>query len=296
MHRPCIKRQCGVAVVTALLLTTLAVTIVASMFWQQQVQIRSIENQQTQSQKQWLLRGLLDWAMLLLREDIGNSGADHLSEAWAAPMQTDRLDQFLGIKDADAYLAGRIVDAQSRYNLRNLAFQGEVHAREVAVFGRLLLALGLNPNLAQRCADAMAAAADPHRLPIEQLDDLLAVSGMNQALLDRLREHVVILPNPTPVNINTASALVLSARLEVLSKDDISRLIAGRERAHIRDAGDLRLRLQGKPLPPLERELSYSSNYFLFNGKVRVRHGTLEMQALMERSFMTGSRVLWIRE
>ena len=42
------KKYRGVAVVTALLLTTLAVTIVASLFWQQQVQVRSIENQRLQ--------------------------------------------------------------------------------------------------------------------------------------------------------------------------------------------------------------------------------------------------------
>ena len=47
--------QAGVAVVTALLLTTLAITIVASLFWQQQVQVRSIENQRLQLQKKWVL-------------------------------------------------------------------------------------------------------------------------------------------------------------------------------------------------------------------------------------------------
>jgi general secretion pathway protein K len=49
-------RQHGVAVVTALLLTTLAITIVASLFWQQQVQVRSIENQRLQLQKKWIFR------------------------------------------------------------------------------------------------------------------------------------------------------------------------------------------------------------------------------------------------
>ena len=66
-------RQTGVAVVTALLLTTLAITIVASLFWQQQVQVRSIENQRFQLQKKWVLRGALDWARLILREDVRNS-------------------------------------------------------------------------------------------------------------------------------------------------------------------------------------------------------------------------------
>ena len=51
MHRIPTRRQDGVAVVTALLLTTLAITIVASLFWQQQVQVRSIENQRYQLQK-----------------------------------------------------------------------------------------------------------------------------------------------------------------------------------------------------------------------------------------------------
>jgi general secretion pathway protein K len=57
-----LRRQRGVAVITALLLTTLAVTIVASLFWQQQVQVRSMENQRLQLQTRWILRGALDWA------------------------------------------------------------------------------------------------------------------------------------------------------------------------------------------------------------------------------------------
>ncbi len=41
----------GVAIITALLLTALAITIVASLFWQQQIQIRTVENQRLQLQK-----------------------------------------------------------------------------------------------------------------------------------------------------------------------------------------------------------------------------------------------------
>ena len=67
MTRP-LRDQRGVAVITALLLTTLAVTIVASLFWQQQVQVRAIENQRLQLQKQWVLRGAMDWARLILKE------------------------------------------------------------------------------------------------------------------------------------------------------------------------------------------------------------------------------------
>src|SRR6476661_8937690 len=97
-------RQRGVAVVTALLLTTLAITIVASLFWQQQVQVRSIENQRLQLQKQWILRGALDWARLILREDAKFSSNDNLDEPWAVPLSETRLDQYVenGQADADA--------------------------------------------------------------------------------------------------------------------------------------------------------------------------------------------------
>jgi general secretion pathway protein K len=49
--------QQGVAIITALLLTTLAVTIVASLFWRQQIQVRAIENQRIQEALGWCPAG-----------------------------------------------------------------------------------------------------------------------------------------------------------------------------------------------------------------------------------------------
>jgi general secretion pathway protein K len=161
MGRKTLHRQRGVAIITALLLTTLAITIVASLFWQQQVQVRSIENQRLQLQKQWILRGALDWAMLILREDLKHSPNDDLTEDWAVPLADTPLDQYVenGREDTDASeatLSGAIVDAQSRYNLRNLSTNGVVDPVEMAVFARLLTNLHLNPQLAKAAADAMA--------------------------------------------------------------------------------------------------------------------------------------------
>src|SRR3954467_10106233 len=90
-----LSHQRGVAVITALLLTTLAITVVASLFWQQQVQVRSIENQRLQLQKQWIFRGALDWARLILREDAKSTGIDDLKEAWSVPLADTRLDQYV---------------------------------------------------------------------------------------------------------------------------------------------------------------------------------------------------------
>lgn len=160
-------RQRGVAVVTALLLTTLAVTIVASLFWQQQVQVRSIENQRLQLQKQWILRGALDWARLILRENARLSDYDSLDQPWAVPLQDTRLDQYVennraDTESSDATLSGQMVDAQSLYNLTNLAPNGRPEEKEVKKFARLLASQRLNPSLAQDTA-AMVAASMPRQ-------------------------------------------------------------------------------------------------------------------------------------
>ncbi|MES2047523.1 MAG: type II secretion system minor pseudopilin GspK [Pseudomonadota bacterium] len=155
--------QAGVAVVTALLLTTLAITIVASLFWQQQVQVRSIENQRFQLQKKWILRGALDWARLILREDLRTSqGVDHLGEPWAVTLGETHLDQYVenGKSDTDeseASLSGQITDAQSRFNLNNLSAAGVPNLTEIAMFSRLLVNLRMDGSLAKRVAAMVAS-------------------------------------------------------------------------------------------------------------------------------------------
>jgi general secretion pathway protein K len=155
-------RQRGVAVITALLLTTLAITIVASLFWQQQVQVRSMENQRLHLQTKWILRGALDWAALVLRQD----GQDHanytaLEHVWATPLAETRLDQYIERERVegevfDATLSGNIIDASSRYNLGNLASQRIVQPDQVRIYAKLLSNLALDPSLAARTARFIA--------------------------------------------------------------------------------------------------------------------------------------------
>jgi general secretion pathway protein K len=315
MRSGSLVRQRGVAVITALLLTTLAITIVASLFWQQQVQVRSIENQRLQLQKQWILRGALDWARLILREDFRFTRQDHLDEPWAVPLAETRLDQYVenGQADtdaSDATLSGSIVDAQSRYNLTNLCINGSINSKEVAVFGRLLSSMQLNPALAQETANMMAAAQakpqttassdnNPRPMNFEQVNDLLAVPGFSVEAIDKLKDFVIVLPRATPVNVNTAPAEVLAARIGTFTLSDATALIAARKTAFFRDLNDLRQRLPGRRIDESANELSGFTNYFLVNGKVRMSRAGLDVQALVERSGNPArpeTKLIWIRE
>ena len=307
-------RQRGVAVITALLLTTLAITIVASLFWQQQVQVRSIENQRVQLQQQWILRGALDWSGLILREDAKHSSVDNLDEPWAVSLAETRLDQYIenGRADADnvdATLSGGISDAQARYNLTNLCPNGIIDPVEVAVFSRLLDRAKLDPALAQATAVVMAqtlskpetnvATGDrqlvPQPVQLAQLDDLLAVPGFSPEILDSLKDFVIFLPRATPVNVNTAPAEVLAARIGTLSPAEAVTLVNSRNTASFRDLADFTNRLPGKPLSATPGKVSVATNYFLVNGKVRMTRAELDMQALIERNGST-TKLIWIRE
>jgi general secretion pathway protein K len=349
--RSSLKRQRGVAVVTALLLTTLAITIVASLFWQQQVQVRSIENQRLQLQKQWILRGALDWTRLILREDRRYSSTDHLGEPWAVPLAETRLDQYVDNARSetdvpDAVLSGGVTDAQARFNLTNLALGGTPDPQEVMAFGRLLTNVRQNPGLALATANLMAStqtretrtpqgqggtqqtqqtqqatgtqgqgmqtqgaqqtqgtqgaqgtqtsASDaPKPIQILHVDDLLAVPGFTPEVLAAIRDFVIVLPTRTMVNVNTAPAEVLAARIGTLSLPEATALVAARQSLPFKDLADFRQRAGNKELPT--GQIAFATEYFLVNGNVRLNRATMRMQALIERKNLN-TRVVWIRE
>ncbi|MES2070721.1 MAG: type II secretion system minor pseudopilin GspK [Pseudomonadota bacterium] len=330
-----LARQRGVAVVTALLLTTLAITIVASLFWQQQVQVRSIENQRLQLQKKWVLRGALDWVRLILREDASHSTADYLGEPWSVNLEETRLDQYVengrgDTEDTDATLSGHIIDAQSRFNLSNLAVNGEVSKREAAVFAKLLSNLKMDTALAQVAASSVALSqsktaagasaasgaagpANPASVPgvtnsssaeaipevqflrFAQLDDLLSVNGFTPAMIQKLRDFVTVLPRATAVNVNTTSAEVLSARVEGLSLSDAAAMLASRDRAHYLNLSDFKQRFPDKLNSVTNDDISTTTSFFIVNGRVKLSRSLLDTNALIERAGMT-TKILWIKE
>ena len=300
MRRPQ-ARQRGVAVITALLLTTLAVTIVASLFWQQQVQVRSMENQRLHLQTKWILRGALDWARLVLRQD-GNDYREYTSLAavWNTPLAETRLDQYIERERIegevfDATLSGRIVDATSRYNLRNLAKDGERVKEQVEIYQRLLQNLQVEPGLAARTAKAVADSMQsqaqaaggqpplPQPMALNELDDLLAIPGYTPAIIAKLREFVIVLPEPTPVNANTAPAEVLAALVPNYSVSEAHGLVARRKQAYYRQMSDFTSQLYGKELVGGQNVADIKSTYFLVYSRIRLDRAALDAEALISR-------------
>ena len=168
-----------------MLTVTLVATFAAAALWQQwrAVEVEAAERARVQSG--WVLIGALDWSRLILREDAraggGTGGADHLAEPWAVPLEEAKLTSFLAAdkniaSDAleglpDAFLSGRIIDAQSKLNVLNLVESGKPATASVAAFTKLFELLGLpaqelavlTVNLQQALPPAAAPPAGRHR-------------------------------------------------------------------------------------------------------------------------------------
>lgn len=306
-----LKRQQGVAVVTALLLTTLAVTIVTSLFWLQQVQVRSMENQRLQLQTRWILRGALDLSRLILNQDLIDSRLQTKANGvWATPLEETRLDDYvererLQGENFNATLSGRMVDAQARYNLANLAVNKQPVQAEVEVFERLLTNLRLDSSLArgvaQLVADAQTAntaqnsSTTTQPIGLVRVEDLLAVSGFTPQAIEQLRDYVIILPaGGTAINVNTAPAELIAALVPGLSLSDAAAVVKTRV-YYFDNAGFTGLsQIAGKQIAVT---FAVRSDYFLAFSRVKLDRATLETQSLLVRETNQPiTKVEWIRE
>jgi general secretion pathway protein K len=333
-------RQRGVAVITALLLTTLAVTIVTSLFWQQQVQVRSMENQRLQLQTRWIVRGALDLSRLILFQDFLDSQLyTRQNGIWSTPLEETRLDDYVERErqegeDFNATLSGKIVDAQSRYNLANLAAARVPDKAQIGVFQRLLTNLQLDPNLAQQVAMQVAmtqpvqgapttgtpgtgtpAAGTPvtgtpgapaGTVPVSgsvepmgfvRLEDLLAISGFTSQAIERLREFVIVLPQPTKVNVNTAPPELIAALAPPLTLGDAAAMVNTRKGAYYRQMADFMAQPQmGVTQRKTAVDVDVRSDYFLAFSQVKLDRAALDTVSLLSRAPTGLTTVVWIRE
>ena len=310
---PSAARGRGAALITALLIAALAAVMVSGMFWRQWGAISREQTAKQATQARWILRGTVDWARLILREDARNSSVDDLSEPWAVPLAESRLSTFLAARGQsvgslpDAWLEGHITDAQSRFNLADLAPGGRIDPNALAVLQRLCATLGVSQDVAQTLANDVATAlvatattaaapggaasqpapgayaAQTSVLPVQQLQDLARLSPAVAQALPALLPDVTLLPTPTPVNANTAGATVLAAVLNI-SADAAARLVQARKQNYFRSTGDITTALGHQGQLDINPALvGVSSGFFDATARVRIDHFEYAERALIQR-------------
>lgn len=291
------RRETGVALITAMLITALATITAVAMASKQHLELRRSANVVEFDQAYLFSLGVESWAGEILATDRRDNAVDHPAEPWSTILPPIEVE--------GAVVAGWIEDLQGRYNINNLIdAAGNPRDAEINRFRRLLQALALDPRLADAVVDWLDPDADPRfpdgaedefyigmdpsyraaNSPMVHPSELLLVRGFTPEIFEALRPHVYTLPGMTPININTATAPVLMSLIEDLTVTEAEQLIE--------DRGD-----EGYPSvedfmahPVLaERQLTVAdigveSSWFMINGNVRFGRNEVNLHTVAFRN------------
>ena len=323
--------QRGVAIVSALLVAALITVLTIQWFAAQAAQAQAVETQRAAVQARWLVVAATDWALMLLRED-SNPNTDSLQEVWATPLARTRITDASG--KLEAFVSGRIEDAQARFNLADLVKGGAPDAEAIEGLQRLMRTARLDASKAEQIAEAMllvtplpppepqqGQSRQPEGRPpgrpevapppprIKNVMDLVGKNELSEADLIGLEPYVVVVPRPgglrgkerTRINVNTASAPAIASASEELAKI-AEAVVARRERiSRFTDMSNFVVNfssLSNIPIGELQQVIDVRSQYFIATGRIELGRVDMTRQALIERQ-PDGSRlakVVWARE
>lgn len=298
-----LKHQNGMAVVSAMLFAALTTVIVGQLIWQQQLLLSELENQQNATQATIVADAAIQWARAILAEDANSSTVDYNKEVWATRLPNTRAE--------GGIISGQIIDAQQFINLNSLASD---EASRLG-YARLLKALNLPSNLLSPVIDwqdadditydvdgaermyyrAQESAYLAANQPFTEIGNLIRVKGYDKSSIDKLAPFITTLPQKTTVNVNTASAELLSFILPDVSLQDAQNIVAARNVAYFQTLDDFKSRLPNKNINVANLNLSVSSQYFLVTCIAQFGRTTLKIESLLYRSPSGWPIVIWKR-
>ena len=343
MHRRALtrsrRRTSGAALLAAMLTVTIVATFAAAALWQQWRSAEVEAAERARMQSAWVLVGALDWSRLILREDGRSGGADHLAEPWAVPLEEAKLTSFLAAdkniaSDAleglpDAFLSGRITDAQSKLNARNLVDNGKPDVGTVAAFGKLFQLLGLPsqelsllsagmrqaiagtdapvPVAGATATGAGGATTTPAAAPAAADDDSASSTtaplipqqtaqlvwfGLSPTTVAALEPYVTVLPVRTRLNLNTASAEAIYASVASLDIATARQVVSQRTRKYFQSVADANAVVQQSTAQFDDNAHAVATNYFQVDGRLRIDTHWIEERSLLRRDGVD-VKILW---
>ncbi len=288
-----VHRHRGVALVTAMLITTLATLLATNLAWDNALDVRRTMVLLNRDQALQVALGAESLVITVLHQDLEEGQTDHLSEFWAGDLPVFPID--------GGEVFGTIEDLQGRFNINNLiAAEGEIDPDALEQFRRLLNALGLDPRFAGITADWLDTNQDaefpdgaedpiytgiipPYRSAnqlLTSVSELAALEGMDKATFDTLLPHIAALPGRTNINVNTATAAVLQSLDENMSPSDVEGLMLERESGGF---GDIQTSFASLVTPDVLNRLDESTDYFQFRTVVRIDTVRITLYSLLLR-------------
>jgi general secretion pathway protein K len=293
---PVEDKQRGVALVTALLVVSLATVAAVAMATRLQVDVRRTGNLLHGEQAYAYALAAESWASVILQRDANDSKIDTLGEDWATALPPIAVE--------GGYVSGRIEDLQGRFNINNLVgADGKPSEPDLEYFKRLLGLLELETGLATALLDWIDAdinatfpdgAEDdsylretpPYRAanrPLVSISELRLVKGYSAEIVAMLEPYITALPEPTALNVNTAPALVLQALHAELDPTDAEQIIEARGDDGFPELEDF-LALDALAGLQLDVDVGVKSDWFNVLTDVRIGRGQARLESRLQRS------------
>lgn len=294
--------QRGLALIIAMLIAALAAAVAMSLAGAQAQWSAHVFQQRDHVQAQSIALAGVQWARQILDADAHANSIDHLGEPWALPLPATPLE--------NGSVEGRIVDAQGRFNVNNLA--SATHATfERKRFERLFAMLSLPQDIRAAIIDWVDADSMPEpggaedawyvaqpaptlaaNAPVMRIEELSAVRGMTPATMASLVRYVTSLPADTSLNVNTAPVELLAASLNV-DPATLAPLVASRAGRPFTSLADFRERLPAAATLGDEAMYAVSSQYFLVTVRARQGDTVAQARALIHRTGTGWPVVVW---
>ena len=139
------RRQRGLAAVTAILIVAVAASAATLMLAQQSAMLDQTMLVASRAQADQYSRAGVDWVRGVLLQDAATSSVESLDEGWAQPIAALPVER--------AVVSGAITDEQGKFNLNNLLNGVTASKPDVEVFKRILVSQGLAADLADAVVD-----------------------------------------------------------------------------------------------------------------------------------------------
>ncbi|GAA5006310.1 type II secretion system minor pseudopilin GspK [Acinetobacter puyangensis] len=225
------SQQKGVALLTILIMVVLATILAASILKHQQANLDETRMLLRQDQALLYAQSAEYFFSELLVQDAKDNKTDNLNENWAKPFPVFPVE--------DGFVSGDLTDENSKFNLNALLSKdGTVNPTARAFFQAMLQRLSLDANLVEAVIDWQDAddetigamgAENSYYQGVQQdylapnqmfssIEQLQLVRGFAGEPYQKLKPYITALPqHETKININTASAFVLSCLNEQLN-------------------------------------------------------------------------------
>lgn len=280
------RKSHGAAMVIAMLLTALGAAVAVQMIvplsgWMER-EYRARDTQASYT----LADAATSWAITVLAADLRLGPIDHYGELWATPLPPTPVE--------GGTIEGRITDLQSRFNLNNLAPRGVKSPANITLAKALFTQAGVPINLVDTLADAIDrdeltddGQSERQRYgralrnaPLARFSDLLDVPGFTDAFVRNLAAAMIVLPEASPINANTASRALVAAAFPAASTDTIDKALLRRAQQPFSAAADLAT-LLGQPSQ--DGVFSASSQYFAVEAVIRFERAAHRVQLQIAR-------------